>query len=374
MSADAAEKSSRKHKKDKKKTDVASDGDAVKGSTDKPKKSKKAKGDSESAKPAADITPEAGDARPASPAEDIAKPKKEKKHKKRKHAEEEEEPTQPEVEEPKKKKKRKQDERDVASDTQPAPTESVEQPAETKVKKSKKKEKKGKSKEADVEESGRGGEAVADKGDVESAALSEERSPKKKEKKKDKKKRKKPGDEEENSTEAAPAKPQKKRKRGSTKSGFPDPTDDEELTEQAQKALHYAFTQYEEPSEWKFNKARQNWIIRNLWSAEAIPETYIPLVSRYLQGVQGGAREALVKACREALQPKATAEPTQAESQDGAPETEKDGEGDLPTKRTVKFAVPEAKSSNDTTDSTPADDTKRQRATALLAVLTSNAS
>ncbi len=35
-------------------------------------------------------------------------------------------------------------------------------------------------------------------------------------------------------------------------------------------ALDYAFTQFEEPDSWKFNKARQNWIIRNVWSEEAV--------------------------------------------------------------------------------------------------------
>lgn len=38
-------------------------------------------------------------------------------------------------------------------------------------------------------------------------------------------------------------------------------------------ALDYAFTQFEEPDNWKFNKARQNWIIRNVWSEEAVCAT-----------------------------------------------------------------------------------------------------
>ena len=62
------------------------------------------------------------------------------------------------------------------------------------------------------------------------------------------------------------------------------------------------------PSRWKFNKARQNWLIRNVWSSEAVslfsldvwfddkmlyqvPEIYFPLVLRYLANVQGGCRE-----------------------------------------------------------------------------------
>ncbi|KAI0370199.1 hypothetical protein BV20DRAFT_304056 [Pilatotrama ljubarskyi] len=363
MSAGTAEKTSRTHKKDKTKTDTASDGGAVGAGADNPKKSKKAKGDS--TKPAAtDVSSEVVDAQPANVAGDVAKAKKEKKHKKHKYTEEEEgERTQHDVEE---KKKRKQDKSEAG------PAQSLAEPEGTKPeKKSKKKEKKkGKSKDAEVEEESTqdaSAEAVADK----AAAHSEERSSKQREKKKKDKKRKQPADEEGEEDQAAPTKPAKKRKRRTTTSGFPDPTDDEALTEQAQKALHYAFTQFEDPSEWKFNKARQNWIIRNLWSEEAIPETYMPLVSRYLQGVQGGACEALIKACRDALSQPA-AESTSAEGAEVAAETE--NEGDSPTKRTVKFAVPETKSSTGPADSTSAKETKRQRATALLAVLTASSS
>ena len=35
-------------------------------------------------------------------------------------------------------------------------------------------------------------------------------------------------------------------------------------------ALSYAYLQLEEPSSWKFNKARQNWLLRNVWSEEAV--------------------------------------------------------------------------------------------------------
>ncbi|KAH9947282.1 hypothetical protein B0H21DRAFT_346134 [Amylocystis lapponica] len=80
---------------------------------------------------------------------------------------------------------------------------------------------------------------------------------------------------------------------------FVVPGEDESLSEQACKALEYAFSQFQDPASWKFNKARQNWLIRNIWSEEAIPEAHMPLLTRYLANVQGGAREALVKTCHE---------------------------------------------------------------------------
>ncbi|KAG6880432.1 hypothetical protein C0992_000034 [Termitomyces sp. T32_za158] len=80
--------------------------------------------------------------------------------------------------------------------------------------------------------------------------------------------------------------PARKRK---NKTGFSDPNEDASLPEQSRKS--YAFLQFHRPSKWKFNKARQNWILRNIWSNEMIPEEHIPLVYGYLAKVQGGVRE-----------------------------------------------------------------------------------
>ncbi|KAI0688549.1 hypothetical protein BC835DRAFT_1372172 [Cytidiella melzeri] len=101
-------------------------------------------------------------------------------------------------------------------------------------------------------------------------------------------------------SEEGHAKEQKKKKKRRQRAahGLKDPSSDESLSEQATKALLYAYTQVDEPSSWKFNKARQNWLIRNAFSDEAIPTDYVPLVNRYLSGVQGGAREALIQTCR----------------------------------------------------------------------------
>ncbi|KIM67881.1 hypothetical protein SCLCIDRAFT_20862 [Scleroderma citrinum Foug A] len=48
-----------------------------------------------------------------------------------------------------------------------------------------------------------------------------------------------------------------------------DPSSDASLTEQNCKALSYAYQRFHAPSLWKFNKAKQNWLIRNIWSEQA---------------------------------------------------------------------------------------------------------
>ncbi|KAJ7228907.1 hypothetical protein GGX14DRAFT_415723 [Mycena pura] len=91
-----------------------------------------------------------------------------------------------------------------------------------------------------------------------------------------------------------------KSRRKKNKTGFPDPQDDPSLSAQASKALSYAFLQFRKPSKWKFSKARQNWLIRNVWS-DVIPDVYLPLTSQYLSNVKGGVREKLVKDCKAIL-------------------------------------------------------------------------
>ena len=64
---------------------------------------------------------------------------------------------------------------------------------------------------------------------------------------------------------------------------FPDPKDDTKLTESARRgqkfysssenllvtlfisALTYVHARVSSRSDWKFNKARQNWVVRNMW-------------------------------------------------------------------------------------------------------------
>ncbi|KAF8450744.1 hypothetical protein L210DRAFT_2409621 [Boletus edulis BED1] len=95
---------------------------------------------------------------------------------------------------------------------------------------------------------------------------------------------------------------------------YPDPAIDESLAEQSRRALSYAYERCRGIETWKFNKARQNWLLRNVWSEQAVsrglslpfnvvfrviqvPENYIPLVIGYLAGISGGAREKLIEEC-----------------------------------------------------------------------------
>ncbi|KZP12079.1 hypothetical protein FIBSPDRAFT_799246 [Athelia psychrophila] len=118
---------------------------------------------------------------------------------------------------------------------------------------------------------------------------------------KKKKKHKKDKETTEQEEQEIPKPKSKKQKRKRVDTGLPNPEDDASLADQARKALVYAFTQFADPDNWKFNKARQNWLIRNIWSDQAIPELYMPLVTRYLRNVQGGVREKLVATCQSSL-------------------------------------------------------------------------
>jgi hypothetical protein len=79
------------------------------------------------------------------------------------------------------------------------------------------------------------------------------------------------------------------KKKHKNRTDFADPREDTQLNTQSRKgahcsvalarldrfsllstALEYVFTQMNRPSRWKFNKARQNWLIRNVWSSETV--------------------------------------------------------------------------------------------------------
>ncbi|KAI9001272.1 hypothetical protein BD414DRAFT_526503 [Trametes punicea] len=381
MAADSPEKPSRKHKKAK--YDAAHTSETARDDGEEPRKSKKAKAD----QPAAgDVVGHTSDAEPA-PLPDAAKSKKEKKNKESEPAEKDADSSPRDAEESKKrKKKRKQVESAALPEATPAsaPSKAVAEPSEERGAKSKtsKHKEKNKGKEEDEEATERGGAAArsggeADNGSDVGTAARSAGQPAKEDKTKKKRKRKqgvadKSDAQEHKQADGEESRKPKKRKRRTT-SGFPDPTEDESLSEQAQKALHYAFTQFEEPHEWKFNKARQNWIIRNCWSEQAIPETYMALVSRYLQGVQGGAREALVKLCQEvvdAVQPPDNS--VSAQESNALRDAESEKQTDPPTRRTVNFSTPAAKSSDDSDSA--GNETRRRRASMILAALTSEPS
>ncbi|KAG8936644.1 hypothetical protein FRC03_008319 [Tulasnella sp. 419] len=82
---------------------------------------------------------------------------------------------------------------------------------------------------------------------------------------------------------------------------------DPSLSEQTVKGLLYAksYVASREDSglSWKFNKAKQNWLMRHVFEREHIPDTYFDLALAYLKSIQGGSRDALRKSCDIILNP-----------------------------------------------------------------------
>ncbi|EKM80471.1 hypothetical protein AGABI1DRAFT_106643 [Agaricus bisporus var. burnettii JB137-S8] len=146
----------------------------------------------------------------------------------------------------------------------------------------------------------------------------------------------------------------KSKKSRKNKTGFVDPEQDKEtdLPEQASKALSYAFRRFHEPNNWKFNKAKQNWLVRNLWNFQSIPEKYENLVVKYLSAVQGNTRENILKICKDTLNQNTTSEASEA--------------SEIPDK-SVSAGGPII----DTPTPSNNDDQKKARAQALLEALTS---
>lgn len=196
-----------------------------------------------------------------------------------------------------KKKKRKR-----TADGDEAQVEGLDIDGESKKKKKKKKREKKAVSDDDEEVGDQVGDQsalkVADSDDIPAEVFQSEKATKK-----EKKKRRK-----ESQSEGAQAlddtlEPKKKKKR-SGNTDFPDPEDDASLTDQARKGEHimelfvhyysdptplcglgllYVFSQFEDPDAWKFNKARQNWLIRNVWSDQIVSE----VVPRNLSLSQG---------------------------------------------------------------------------------------
>lgn len=92
-----------------------------------------------------------------------------------------------------------------------------------------------------------------------------------------------------------------------------DPSVDESLSNQSRKALSYAYARFEDPPNWKFNKAKQIWLIKRVWSEEMIPEKYFALVTKYLADVKGGIRDNLIQVCNSVVASE-TPDPVTSES------------------------------------------------------------
>ncbi|KAH9482590.1 hypothetical protein JR316_0004690 [Psilocybe cubensis] len=135
--------------------------------------------------------------------------------------------------------------------------------------------------------------------------------------------------------DAASDEPPKKKHKNRTE--FADPRVDTTLNPQSSKALEYAFTQMNRPSKWKFNKARQNWLIRNIWAPEALPDVYVPLVVKYLTNVQGGSRQKLIESCQSYLK---VEEKQDSAQENTAPSTISQAEKETTTLKSILKPTP----------------------------------
>ncbi|XP_017668853.1 PREDICTED: uncharacterized protein C7orf50 homolog isoform X3 [Lepidothrix coronata] len=63
----------------------------------------------------------------------------------------------------------------------------------------------------------------------------------------------------------------------------------------SERALAYLTSWSENPGEWKFQKARQTWLLLHMYDKEKVPDKYFTILLDYLQGLQGGARDKTVE-------------------------------------------------------------------------------
>ncbi|EJD53881.1 hypothetical protein AURDEDRAFT_180269 [Auricularia subglabra TFB-10046 SS5] len=94
---------------------------------------------------------------------------------------------------------------------------------------------------------------------------------------------------------------------------YPDPAKDKTLSERSQKGLAYAYS-YATSSDWKFNKARQNWLMKHAYDSAMIPDEYLRMVFHYLKSIKGQALEHLRKTCQTAIDWPTNQEPPDAET------------------------------------------------------------
>lgn len=57
-------------------------------------------------------------------------------------------------------------------------------------------------------------------------------------------------------------------------------------------------------SKWKFNKAKQIWLVRHLWDDTEVPDEYVDVIVAYLKTVQGGGRAVRIMLFRHAQRAK----------------------------------------------------------------------
>ncbi|CED85465.1 Protein of unknown function DUF2373 [Phaffia rhodozyma] len=96
------------------------------------------------------------------------------------------------------------------------------------------------------------------------------------------------------------------------------------LSAQATKAIEYAKT-IGTPA-FKFAKAKQGWLMRNVFSAIEIPDSSLETVLEYLKTVKGGSREHLIQQARTLASPPPTELPASTSTSEDAEQTAEEAE------------------------------------------------
>ncbi|KAG8695324.1 hypothetical protein FRC09_009230, partial [Ceratobasidium sp. 395] len=158
---------------------------------------------------------------------------------------------------------------------------------------------------------------------------------------------------------------------------YTNPLTDASLPELSQRGLAYAY-QYAQhaslPSDaaraaqqpWKFNKGRQNWILRNITEPTVIPDSYLALAMAYVDSIKGGARDTLKKTCKTTIKEARAAVEDQPEPDRQKPSGKaEEAESDKSTAKKVAFAA----ATNETTASALVNEEEGKRAKKILRVL-----
>ncbi|WWC88651.1 uncharacterized protein L201_003564 [Kwoniella dendrophila CBS 6074] len=164
---------------------------------------------------------------------------------------------------------------------------------------------------------------------------------------------------------------------------------DTELSDQAKKNIYYAHLfsisrtsegpeqSSEITTNWKFAKAKQNWLIRNIFSIDEIPDKYVELVFDYLKTVQGLSKTNLIESAKKIITPPPSKEsetqPTEQpiEAQKSQAEITVQQDTDKAEEEIIPSEVPEAEEEKDKVqkDDKENENKKKERAQKLLDVM-----
>ncbi|KAG8716117.1 hypothetical protein FRC11_009166 [Ceratobasidium sp. 423] len=162
---------------------------------------------------------------------------------------------------------------------------------------------------------------------------------------------------------------------------YTNPLTDEALSDFAQRGLAYAYQYAQHVSlaseseraakrPWKFNKARQNWILRNITDPTIVPDSYLPISLTYVVSIQGGARDDLKKTCKTTKkQAKTSKAPPPNDQNDSKPEVEQSPDAKGEPSKKVTFATGTAEPVTTESETSAPSKVKVKRAKTILKVL-----